>query len=150
MPQVYNLMIKMTDLFGKLKKMKIMLVDDDEWIRDSMRMFFEAEGCQLLTLETAEEGLTALERQHFDIIITDYRLPGMDGLVFLEQIQDLVPNALKILITAYRSPEVTFKANRVGVDDFIEKPFTSETIEGSLSRLVAATQQKEQRHDSKN
>ncbi len=127
-----------------------MLVDDDEWIRDSMRMFFEAEGCQLLTLETAEEGLTALERQHFDIIITDYRLPGMDGLVFLEQIQDLVPNALKILITAYRSPEVTFKANRVGVDDFIEKPFTSETIEGSLSRLVAATQQKEQRHDSKN
>ncbi len=150
MPQVYNLMIKMTDLFSKLKKMKIMLVDDDEWIRDSMRMFFEAEGCQLLTLETAEEGLTALERQHFDIIITDYRLPGMDGLVFLEQIQDLVPNALKILITAYRSPEVTFKANRVGVDDFIEKPFTSETIEGSLSRLVAATQQKEQRHDSKN
>lgn len=140
----------MTDLFNKLKKMKILLIDDDEWIRDSMRMFFEAEGCQLLALETAEEGLTALERQHFDIIITDYRLPGMDGLVFIEQIQDLVPNALKILITAYRSPEVTFKAKRVGVDDFIEKPFTSETIEGSLSRLVAGTKQKEQRHDSKN
>jgi len=137
-------MMEMPDLFSNLKNMKIMLVDDDEWIRDSLTMFFEAEGCRLLALETAEEGIAALKRQDYDIIITDYRLPGIDGLTFLERIQKLCPNALKILITAYRSPGVVSKANRIGIHDFIEKPFTSETIEGSLSRLITATKQKEQ------
>jgi len=135
-------MIETTELFSNLKKMKVLLVDDDEWIRDSLSMFFEAEGCHLLALETAEEGIAVLKEQGYDIIITDYRLPGMDGLAFLERIQKLCPNALKILITAYRSPGVVTKANRVGIHDFIEKPFTSETIEGSLSRLITASKQK--------
>ena len=144
------LMIAMTDLFRELKTKKVLLVDDDEWIRDSMRMFFEAEGCPVLALATAEDGLAALIGQNFDIIIADYRLPGMDGLTFIEQSQDLAPNSLKILITAYRSPEVAYKANKIGIHDLIEKPFTSATIEGSLSRLLDNTKKKEKRHDSKN
>ena len=63
------------NLFSKLRKMKILLIDDDEWIRDSLRLFFEAERCQLLTLETAEEGLVALRENTYDIIIVDYKLP---------------------------------------------------------------------------
>jgi DNA-binding NtrC family response regulator len=132
----------MMDLFSKLKKKKILLIDDDEWIRNSMILFFETEGCQLLALETAEEAIEALEQQHYDIIITDYRLPGMDGLQFLNRIQSLYPDALKMLITAYRSPEVVSAAIKAGIHDFIEKPFTSETIEDSLSRLIAVHEQK--------
>jgi PleD family two-component response regulator len=45
------------NLFGKLRQMRILLIDDDEWIRDSLRMFFEAEGCRLLAVETAERAL---------------------------------------------------------------------------------------------
>ena len=134
--------LAMMDLFSKLKKKKILLIDDDEWIRNSMILFFETEGCQLLALETAEEAIEALEQQHYDIIITDYRLPGMDGLQFLNRIQSLHPDALKMLITAYRSPEVVSAAIKAGVNDFIEKPFTSETIEDSLSRLIAVHEQK--------
>jgi DNA-binding NtrC family response regulator len=107
-----------------------------------MILFFETEGCQLLALETAEEGIEALEQQHYDIIITDYRLPGMDGLQFFNRIQSLYPDALKMLITAYRSPEVVSAAIKAGIHDFIEKPFTSETIEDSLSRLIAVHEQK--------
>jgi len=44
------------DLFSKLKKMRMLLIDDDEWIKDSLSLYFEAEGCHLLALETAEEG----------------------------------------------------------------------------------------------
>ena len=134
--------LAMMDLFSKLKKKKILLIDDDEWIRNSMILFFETEGCQLLALETAEEAIEELEQQHYDIIITDYRLPGMDGLQFLNRIQSLYPDALKMLITAYRSPEVVSAAIKAGVNDFIEKPFTSETIEDSLSRLIAVHEQK--------
>jgi DNA-binding NtrC family response regulator len=116
--------------------MKILLIDDDEWIRDSLGLYFEDEGCQLLALETAEEGIEALKKEDYDIIVTDYRLPGMDGLEFLKRIQETQPNALKVLITAYRNKEVVSEAVKMGINDFIDKPFTAKTIEDSLSRLL--------------
>jgi len=63
------------DLFNQLKSMEILLIDDDEWIRDSLCVFFESEGCHLTALETAEEGMEALKNHDYDILITDYRLP---------------------------------------------------------------------------
>jgi DNA-binding NtrC family response regulator len=122
--------------FNKLKKMKMLLIDDDEWIRDSLSIYFESRGCHLKVLETAEEGLKALKIQDYDIIVTDYRLPGMDGLEFLKRIKDSHPQAMKILITAYRSEDVVSEAIRIGIHDFIDKPFTAKTIEDSLSRLL--------------
>ncbi len=124
------------NLFNKLRQMKILLIDDDEWIRDSLRMFFDAESCHLTALETAEEAIEALKKQDFDIIITDYKLPGMDGLDFLGLIQESSVSAIKILITAYGSEEVVAEAGRHGVQAFIEKPFTSDIIEGTLSSLI--------------
>ena len=61
------------DCFSKFRNMKILLIDDDEWIRDSLRIFFEAEGCHLLAFETAEEGLTELKDRTYDLIIVDYK-----------------------------------------------------------------------------
>lgn len=116
--------------------MKILLVDDDEWIRDSLCLLFEAEGCDLLALETAEEGLNALKYQNYDIIISDYKLPGMDGIEFLRQIQTSHPNAVKIIITAYMSDPLVSEGRKIGVHDFIAKPFTSENLEASLARLT--------------
>ncbi len=116
--------------------MKILLVDDDEWIRDSVGLLFEAEGCDLLALETAEEGLKALSHQNYDIIISDYKLPGMDGLEFLKQIQGSHPNAIKIMITAYMNAFLVSEGKKIGVQDFIAKPFSSETLEASLARLT--------------
>lgn len=124
------------DLFGKLKEMKVLLIDDDEWIRDSLSLFFESEGCHLVAVETAEEGMEELKRRGYDVIIVDYRLPGMNGLEFLERIKASHPEALKILITAYGSKDVYLKASRIGVQGFIDKPFTIRTIEDSLSCLI--------------
>ncbi len=126
------------DLFSKLKEMKILLIDDDEWIRDSLSLFFACEGCHFLALETAEEAMEALKVHNYDIIIVDYKLPGMDGLALLKRIQDSHLGAMKILITAYRSEEVISEAINMGVKEIIEKPFTSKIIETSLSRLIEA------------
>jgi len=125
------------DIFSKLRNMKILLIDDDEWIRDSLSIFFEAEGCRIVSVETAEEGLEALRSQDYDIIITDYKLPGMDGIEFLKQIQRSQKNAKKVLITAYKSELVVEEAKKAGVQHLIAKPFTSETIEASLTFLTA-------------
>ena len=116
--------------------MKILLIDDDEWIRDSLTLFFEGEGCCLVAFETAEEGMDALSLGSYDIVIADYKLPGMDGLEFFRQLQKSHFNVIKILITAYGSKEVVSEALNLGIHDFIDKPFTSETIENALSRLT--------------
>jgi CheY-like chemotaxis protein len=125
------------DIFSKLRNMKILLIDDDEWIRDSLSIFFEAEGCRIVSVETAEEGLEALRSQEYDIIITDYKLPGMDGIEFLKQIQTSQQNAKKIMITAYKSEALVREAKKAGVQHLIAKPFTSDTIEASLTFLAA-------------
>ncbi len=122
--------------------MKILLIDDDRWIRDSLSLFFESEGCLLIACETGEEGLETLRDQTYDIIIVDYKLPGMDGLEFLKKIVGSHPESMKVLLTAYREDKVIAEANRIGVDDFIEKPFTAKTIEESLSRLIEKQEQK--------
>ena len=64
--------------FEQLKKYRTLLVDDDEFIRNSLRMVFNNKGCFLETAETAEEGLRILEEKKYDIIISDLRLPGID------------------------------------------------------------------------
>lgn len=124
------------DLFKKLKEMKILLIDDDEWIRDSLSLFFENEGCCIKALETAEEGLKEIKNQTYDIMIVDYKLPGMDGLEFLKLVKALHPHAMTILTTAYGRKDIFLAARKIGIKDFIDKPFTTQTIEESLARLM--------------
>ena len=88
------------DLYASLRKMRLLLIEDDEWIRDSLSLFFESEGCHLMALETGEEGRGELENQTYDIIIIDYRLPDMDGLEFSKLIHSSHSQAMKILISA--------------------------------------------------
>ena len=124
------------DVYSKIREMKIFLIDDDEWIRDSLRIFFETEGCRVLALETAEEGLAAIEGQTFDLLIIDYRLPGMDGIEFLKRIHNTQPDAIKILITAYRNQNVVSEAKKLKIQGLVEKPFTSDTILSSLAYAI--------------
>lgn len=124
------------DLFTKLRSMRLLLIDDDEWVRDSLRLFFESEGCHITALETAEEGLEVSASRHFNIIIVDYRLPGMDGLEFIKHLPASHADTLKILITAYASENLKYRARQSGFDEFIAKPFTTEIIEASLKHLI--------------
>jgi DNA-binding NtrC family response regulator len=124
------------NLFSKLKNKKILLVDDDEWIRDSLTLYFDTEGCQMIAVETAEEGMELLKQQDYDIILLDYKLPGIDGLTFSRKIQEIRPDAIKILITAYKNKKIVSEAVNVGIQDLIDKPFTIKTIEDSILRLI--------------
>lgn len=125
------------NVFSRLKSKNILLIDDDEWIRDSMRVFFETEGCRITTLETAEEALQMIHRQNFDIVICDYKLPGLNGLTLIKEVRQVQSDALTIMITAYKTVDLVSEAKKIGVHAFIAKPFSSETIEASLSNLLA-------------
>ena len=133
------------DLFSKLRNMKILIIDDDEWIRDSLRIFFEAEGCHVVVLETAEEGLAELKFQAYDLIIVDYKLPGLDGIEFLKRTYDEQADAMKVLITAYRTDSVISEARKLKIQGFIQKPFTSESLMDSLAHLIEMRELRNQR-----
>lgn len=124
-------------LFHELRDLKTLLVDDDAWIRNAMRLVFENEACALTVFETAEEALQMLETSKYDIVICDYRLPGMDGIECLRKVKEKYPNALRILITAYSNVKVIRSALEAGVEEIVEKPFTTDALEETLSPLLA-------------
>ena len=103
----------------------------------------------MMAVETAEEGMELLKQQGYDIILIDYKLPGMDGLTFSKKIQEMHPDAVKILITAYKTKEVVSEARQIGIQDLIDKPFTIKTIEDSLSRLIQRNEKQIQSITSK-
>ncbi len=124
------------DLFEKLRTSGILLIDDDKWIRDSLAMYFEGEGCTISVCETAEEGLKAFEDMRYGTIIADYLLPGMDGMEFFRRISTSRRRVAKVLITAYGNDTILSEAKRIGIDAVIEKPFTVEILKLTLSRLI--------------
>lgn len=130
--------------FNELKGTKTLLVDDDELIRDSLNIAFANKGCFMRTTETAEDGLRALEEESFDIIISDFKLPGIDGLEFLRLAAASYPNTVRILITAYGDTHVASEATAVGVHDFIEKPFSVKRLAEALALSIGAESKEKQ------
>ncbi len=131
------------NVFKRLRQLKTLLIDDDEWIRDSMSIFFQSEGCAIQTLETAEEALQLFAKDRYDIVLIDYMLPGMNGISFaraLDRLQAHNPKSpspiIKILITAHGEAEIVTQAKEAGFHDIIHKPFTPEAIETALGECL--------------
>ena len=119
--------------FNELKRVKTLLVDDDELIRDALGIAFKNKGCFMRAAESAEEGLNAIKEEQFDVIISDFRLPGINGLDFLKLAAVTHPYAVNILITAYRDEYMFSEAIRIGIAEFIEKPFSVKALVGLLA-----------------
>jgi DNA-binding NtrC family response regulator len=104
----------------------LLIVDDEPDLLVSTRSLFEAtfEGLEVLTAASAEEGLAILHERRPDVIISDYRMPGMDGLQFLGEAERLYPDVPRIMITAFAEPTLAVEAaRRAGVVLLIAKPF---------------------------
>ena len=120
----------------KLKKMRVLLIDDDQWIRSSLSYYFKKKTQEFQAVETAEDALSYLDNHPCDIVISDYKLPGMDGLTLLNRLKKDASPVLKILITAYTTEDVVARARDIGLDGFIKKPFNAHDIEELLERLM--------------
>lgn len=121
---------------NSLETMNVMLVDDDEYIRSSMEFYFKRKTGSFKAVESAERGLLSLEKERWDILITDYRLPGMNGIDLLEIVKREHPDIMTVLITAFGHPDMASRAIRIGNDDFIQKPFTAHLVKESLQWLI--------------
>jgi DNA-binding NtrC family response regulator len=124
------------EAFKKLENIRLLLVEDDEMIRDALQMVFVKKGSQVEAFETAEEGLEAMKSKEFDVVISDFRLPGVDGLDFMKTVKDTQPNTVRALVTAYRDYGLSKKAYEVGVHLFYEKPFSLKVLSNALADLL--------------
>lgn len=114
----------------------MVIVEDDVLLKDSLSLFFRSRGCEVSAFETAEEALEAMDRNWCGVVISDHWLPGMNGLSLMEQVREMAPGTIRILITGEPKAGMADEADRSGVDDFILKPFTPEEIEAVLERHV--------------
>jgi two-component system response regulator AtoC len=118
------------------KKVKILVVDDEAIVRDSLHDWLDEAGYEVLTAENGYQALETIEKEKLGIAIVDLMMPGMDGIELLKRAKEISPNIEVIIITAYASIPTAIAAMREGAYDYIEKPFCPEKAELLIEKLV--------------
>jgi len=122
---------------------KILVVDDEVDMLMLLRMLIEDNtefGVE--TTNNPSEALKLFSQQNFDLVITDFKMPGMDGLELFDELQGIKPEVPVIVITAYGSLEASDLAMKKGVSDFITKPFRKDNILFTIKRVLELTRVK--------
>ncbi len=117
-------------------KGRILVIDDEKLKRVTLKTQLEDEGYDVEIGENAFVGLEHLGMGAFDVVITDLRMPSMDGLTFLKEIKKLSPETEVILMTAYGTIENAVAAMKEGAYDYITKPFPYDELAIKLNRLL--------------
>jgi len=114
------------------KKISILIVDDEESVRDSLYNWFIEDGYHVECAENAKTALTMLQSESFHIILADIKMPGMDGLEMLKRIKSLKSDAIVIIMTAFATVDTAVQALKDGAFDYVTKPFDPD----DLSHLI--------------
>ncbi|GAH53165.1 unnamed protein product, partial [marine sediment metagenome] len=118
------------------RKAKVLVVDDEAIIRDSLHDWLTDTGYQVFTAENGPQALEIIQREGLRIVITDLVMPGMDGIELMKSAKEISSNIEVIIITAYGSIPTAITAMREGAYDYIEKPFCPERAELLIEKLV--------------
>ena len=115
----------------------VLLVDDEESILSSLFRLFRKDDYEIFRATSGAEGLRIAEENDISLIISDYRMPGMTGVEFLSQVKDIVPDAIRIMLTGYADLEASIAAiNRGEVYRFITKPWSDEALKMTVSQAL--------------
>jgi two-component system response regulator PilR (NtrC family) len=117
---------------------RILVVDDDQGIRDFLEILLTREGYSVKTAPGGKEAISLCKKKKFDLVITDLKMPKIDGIDVLRAMKEISPETLVILITGYASGETAVEAMKEGAYDYLEKNFTVDelkaTVQAALSR----------------
>jgi len=119
-------------------RVRILVVDDESLIRQTLSEFLEQEGYSVVTCASGEEALKAATDQPFDAALCDVHLPGIDGIELLERLLQINPEMFVLLITAFATVENAVEAFQRGAHDYLMKPILLDEVHSKLKRLLAA------------
>ncbi len=116
---------------------RILIVDDEENIREIIKMTLRKYADEIFTAESAEAGLEILKENNIDIVISDIKMPGMDGLEFLQCVKKEQPRVEFLMITAHGNMDTVVEAMRLGASDFLSKPFENKILREQVAKLLS-------------
>ncbi len=119
----------------------ILVVDDEQGMREFLSILLEREGFVVECAQDGEEALQVVQKSPFDLIISDLKMPALDGVRLLEGLQKFRPGVPVILITAYASADSAIQAMKLGAYDYLTKPFRVEDIKQVISRALESKQE---------
>jgi two-component system, NtrC family, nitrogen regulation response regulator NtrX len=119
-----------------MPKSRILVIDDESAIRDSLKMTLEYEGYDVIGAATGQEGLALAEREAPDLVLLDVKMPGMDGIEVLERLRSMNDALPVVVVSGHGSISTAVEATKKGAFDFIEKPFASDRVLVSLRNAL--------------
>ncbi|KFO67373.1 transcriptional regulator [Smithella sp. SCADC] len=123
-----------------MQKLSILVVDDGQSQREMLRDFLRSEGHTVMEAEEGEKALKTVRGGHFDLILLDYKMPGMDGLQVLKEVKHINPEIDVIIITAYGTIETAVEALKAGAIDYITKPVELDELIILVNRIAERRQ----------
>jgi CheY-like chemotaxis protein len=115
---------------------RLLLVDDEERILTALRRSLRRDGYEITTAQTPREALERLEKETFDAVLSDYKMPGMTGLELLAKVARLQPQAGKLLITGWAQALSQGELEAIGVDAVIPKPWEDSELKDALKKAL--------------
>ncbi len=113
---------------------RILVIDDEKPTLSMFSLYLEAYGFEVLLADSGEAGLELFEEKRPPIVLTDIKMPGMDGLEVLRRIKNIDPDVEVIVITGHGDIDLALKALNLNATDFIDKPIRQEALESALRR----------------
>ncbi len=113
---------------------KILVIDDEKPTLSMFQMFLKVYGFTVYTAENGEQGLKIFQKENPSIVITDIKMPGMDGLEVLKKIKEISPATEVIIITGHGDVDLTIEAMNLSATDFINKPIQKKALDAALKR----------------
>jgi len=118
---------------------RILIVDDELVVRDSLGKWFVSEGYAARPVGSAREALEVIQQTEFDIALIDIKMPGMDGMELQARLHDADPDLTVVIMTGYASVDTAVDAIQKGASDYMPKPFTPDELYSMTSRVLGTT-----------
>lgn len=115
--------------------MKILLVDDEDHLQEVLGLLLELDGHQVTTAFSGEQAIEHSKEGKFDLVITDFKMPGMNGMDVVRSIKKENPDTAVVMITGYPTEDTEKEAQKLGVDDYIAKPFHMDKMREVIRRI---------------
>ena len=124
-----------------MKQKRIMVIDDEKIVGDMAKMALEQDGYIVEAFMSAEPALARLKEERFDVVITDYKMKGIDGIEVLRIVKRLYPETTVIIVTAFANLEAAIEAFRSDVHDFFPKPVKLKELKASIRHALSKIEQ---------
>lgn len=115
---------------------RILVIDDEDIVRTSCSRALVPEGYEVKAAKNGLEGLKMISDEKFDLVLTDLKMPDMDGIEVLKRIKEEWPEIEVIIITGYQTVDTAVKSIKLGAFDYIEKPFTPDALVAAVAKAL--------------